>query len=347
MLNPTEGSAMKAIRLHELEGPDELVYEDVSEPEPGPGEAVVRLRAAALNRRDLFATQGQYPGVTPDILPKIPGSDGSGEVVARGEGAEGPEEGTDVVVNPALYWGDNPRVPGKEYRILGIPDDGTFAQFIKVPADHVLPKPSHLSHEEAAALPLAALTAYRALVSRGGVAEGETVLVPGVGGGVATFLVQIASALGASVFVTSGSDEKIEESKELGAEGGVNYNSKDWSKELKSMAGGVDLSVDHVGGDAFNALVSLAKPGGRIVVFGATAGPTPKMMTIRVALKHLDVLGTAMGTAEEFGAMLDLYAEHGLRPKVNEIFELQDIASALHLMEEGSGMGKIVLRVPA
>jgi NADPH:quinone reductase-like Zn-dependent oxidoreductase len=347
MLNPTEGSAMKAIRLHELEGPDELVYEDVSEPEPGPGEAVVRLRAAALNRRDLFATQGQYPGVTPDILPKIPGSDGSGEVVARGEGAEGPEEGTDVVVNPALYWGDNPRVPGKEYRILGIPDDGTFAQFIKVPADHVLPKPSHLSHEEAAALPLAALTAYRALVSRGGVAEGETVLVPGVGGGVATFLVQIASALGASVFVTSGSDEKIEESKELGAEGGVNYNSKDWSKELKSMAGGVDLSVDHVGGDAFNALVSLAKPGGRIVVFGATAGPTPKMMTIRVALKHLDVLGTAMGTAEEFGAMLDLYAEHGLRPKVNEIFELQDIASALHLMEEGSGIGKIVLQVPA
>ncbi len=189
---------MKAIRLHELEGPDELVYEDVPEPEPGPGETVVRLRAAALNRRDLFATQGQYPGVTPDILPKIPGSDGSGEVVATGEDAEGPGEGTEVVINPALYWGDDPRVPGKEYRILGLPDDGTFAQFIKVPSDHVFPKPSHLSHEEAAALPLAALTAYRALVTRGGVAEGETVLVPGVGGGVATFLVQIASALGAT-----------------------------------------------------------------------------------------------------------------------------------------------------
>ena len=115
---------MKAIRLHELEGPDELVYEDVPEPEPGPGETVVRLRAAALNRRDLFATQGQYPGVTPDILPKIPGSDGSGEVVARGEGAEGPDEGTEVVINPALYWGDDPRVPGKEYRILGCPTTG-------------------------------------------------------------------------------------------------------------------------------------------------------------------------------------------------------------------------------
>jgi zinc-binding alcohol dehydrogenase/oxidoreductase len=338
---------MKAIRLHKLEVPDELVYEDVPEPEPGPGETIVRLRAAALNRRDLFATQGQYPGVTPDILPKIPGSDGSGEVVARGDGAEGPGEGTEVVINPALYWGDDPRVPGKEYRILGLPDDGTFAQFIKMPSDHVFPKPSHLSHEEAAALPLAALTAYRALVTRGGVMEGETVLVPGVGGGVATILVQIASALGARVFVTSGSNEKIEDAKKLGAEGGVNYKAENWSKELKSMTGGVDLSIDHVGGDAFNALVSLAKPGGRIVVFGATAGPTPKMMTIRIALKHLDVFGTAMGTAEEFGAMLDLYAEHGLRPKVNETFALENIAPALHLMEEGSGMGKIVLDIPA
>src|ERR671918_1304079 len=212
---------MKAVRLHEIEGPYELVYGEVPEPEPGPGETVVRLRAAALNRRDLFATQGQYPGVTPDILPRIPGSDGSSEVAARGEGAQGPDEGTEVVINPALYWGDDPRVPGKEYRILGIPDDGTFAQFIKVPADHVFPQPSHLSHEEAAALPLAALTAYRALFSRGQLQEGETVLVPGIGGGVATFLVQMASAAGATVFVTSGSEEKIERAKELGAEGGI------------------------------------------------------------------------------------------------------------------------------
>src|ERR671916_935562 len=204
----TEGSTMKAVRLHTLEGPEELVYEDVPEPKAGPGETVVRLRAAALNRRDLFATQGQYPGVTPDILPMVPGSDGSGEVVARGEGAEGPDERTEVVINPALYWGDNPRMPGKEYRILGIPDDGTFAQFIKVPTDHVFPKPSHLSHEEAAALPLAALTAYRALVTRGGIAEGETVLVPGVGGGGGAVLGQNASAPGARVFVTSGGGAK-------------------------------------------------------------------------------------------------------------------------------------------
>jgi zinc-binding alcohol dehydrogenase/oxidoreductase len=338
---------MKAMVLHEIEGPESMSYEDVPDPEPGPGETVVRLRAAALNRRDVFVTRGQYPGAKPEALPVILGSDGSGEVVARGDGAAGPDEGTEVVINPALYWGDDPDKPGKEYRILGLPDDGTFAQLAKVPSENVFPKPSHLSHEEAAAIPLGALTAYRALVTRGGVQEGETVVVPGVGSGVATFVVQIAVALGARVFVTSGSDEKIEAAKALGAEGGVNYNSEDWSRELKSMAGGVDLSVDHVGGEAFDAMVSLAKPGSRIVTFGATAGPKVSVVMPRIFLKHLTVLGTAMGTNEEFGAMLDLWAEHGLRPTVDETFPLEETAAAMKHMEEGAGMGKIVIDVPA
>ena len=337
---------MKAMVLHELGGPDKLSYEDAPDPEPGSGETVVRLHAAALNRRDVFVTRGQYPGAKPEALPAILGSDGSGEVGARGEGADGPDEGTEVVINPALYWGDDPRKPGKEYRILGLPDDGTFAQFVKVPAENVFPKPSHLSHEEAAAIPLGALTAYRALVTRGQVQEGETVVVPGIGSGVATFVVQMAAALGARVFVTSGSDEKIEKAKELGAEGGVNYNSENWFKELKSMTGGVDLSVDHVGGEGFDALVSLAKPGSRIVTFGATAGPKVTVVMPRIFLKWLDVLGTAMGTNEEFGAMLDLFAEHALHPTINETFPLQETAAAMEYMEEGSGIGKIVLDVP-
>jgi NADPH:quinone reductase-like Zn-dependent oxidoreductase len=191
--------------------------------------------------------------------------------VARGEGAEGPVEGTEVVINPALHWGDDPAVPGKEYRILGLPDEGTFAQFVKVPGDHVFPKPSHLSHEEAAAVPLAGLTAYRALVTRGQVQEGETVVIPGVGGGVATFLVQIAAALGARVFVTSGDEAKIEAANELGAEGGVNYNDENWSKELKGMAGGRDVSVDHVGrGGLRRARLARRARAGRIVSIGAT-----------------------------------------------------------------------------
>ncbi|MBD0355655.1 MAG: zinc-binding dehydrogenase [Rubrobacter sp.] len=339
---------MKAVRLHELEGPEGLRYEDVPDPEPGQNEIVVRLRNAALNRRDLFATQGMYPGVKPDILPAIPGADGSGEVVAKGDSAEGPDEGTEVVINPALYWGDNPRIPGKDYRILGLPDDGTFAQFVKVPADHVFPKPSHLSHEEAAAIPLAALTAYRALFTRGQLQEGETVFVPGIGGGVATFLVQMAKAVGATVFVSSGSDEKIEKAKELGAEGGVNYNSEDWSKELKSMSGGVDLSVDSIGGEVFNNLIQLANPASRIVVIGATAGPAPKVMTILIALfKQLDILGTAMGNPDEFGSMLEFYEEHELKPVINETFSLEEAAAALEHIEEGKGIGKVVLEIPS
>ena len=338
---------MKAIRLNELGGPENLVYEDLPEPQPGPGEVVVRLSNAALNRRDVFVTRGMYPGAKPDVLPVTLGSDGAGEVVARSEGADGPSEGTEVVMNPALHWGDDPRIPGEEYRILGLPDDGTFAQFVKVPADHVFPKPSRLSMPEAAAIPLAALTAYRALVTRGELQEGETVVIPGIGGGVATFLVQIASALGATVFVTSGSDEKIEKAKELGAEGGVNYNTENWSKELRSMTGGVDLSVDSIGGEVFDTLVTIANPGGRVVSFGATAGPVEKLVLPKIFLKQLEVRGTAMGTAEEFGAMLDLYSEKDLHPVINETFALEEATAAMLHMEEGAGIGKIILDVPA
>lgn len=338
---------MKAIRLHEIESPEKLVYEDVPDPEPGPDKVVVKLRAAALNRRDVFITYGQYPGAKPDALPVVLGSDGSGEVVAKGEGSRGPEESEEVVINPALFWGENPKAPGKEYRILGLPDDGTYAQYIKVTAEHVFPKPSHLSHEEAAALPLAGLTAYRALVTRGQLQSGETVVVPGIGGGVATFLVQMASAMGAKVFVTSGSEEKIERAKELGAEDGVTYDDENWSKNLRSMTGGVDLSVDTIGGEVFDALLSLAKPGGRVVSIGATASPTMKLLMPKIFLKQLDVLGTAMGTPEEFGAMLDFYQDNGLKPVINETFPLEEAAAAQKFMEEGSGIGKIVLKIPA
>ena len=339
---------MKAMRLHELEGPESLRYEDVADPEPGSGEIVVRLRNAAINRRDVFVTQGQYPGAKPDALPIILGSDGSGEVAAKGDGAEGPDEGTEVVINPALYWGDNPRVPGKEYRILGLPDDGTYAQLVKVPADHVFPKPSHLTHEEAAALPLAALTAYRALFTRGQLKEGQTVVVPGAGSGVATFVVQMASAAGANVFVTSGSDEKIERAKGLGAQGGINYNhSENLFKELREMTGGVDLSVDHVGGEGFDTLVSLAKPGSRIVTFGATAWPKVTVVMPRIFLKDLDVLGTQMGSAEDCRSMLDFYEKHELHPVINETFPLEETPAAMNHMEEGKGIGKIVLDIPA
>ena len=343
---------MKAIVLHELNGPDSLSYEDHPEPEPGPGEVLVKLSAAALNRRDVFVTQGMYPGAKPEALPVILGSDGSGELVGIGDDVEGIIEGTppvnsDVVIHPSLYWGDNLRIPGKDYRILGLPENGTYAQYVKVPAENVFRKPAHLLHDEAAAIPLAALTAYRALVTRGGVQEGETVLIPGIGGGVATFLVQIATALGARVFVTSSDDEKIESAKrDLGAEGGVNYNSDGWQKELRSLAGGVDLSVDSIGGEVFDALATVANPGGRIVSFGATRGPVPKMVLPKIFLKQLDVLGTAMGSAQEFGEMLKLYEDRGLKPKIDSTYPLQEASAAQKRMEAGDNFGKIVLNIP-
>jgi zinc-binding alcohol dehydrogenase/oxidoreductase len=337
---------MKAVRLHEIgNGPDDLKYEDVETPEPGEGEVVVKLRAAALNRRDVFITYGQYPGAKPDALPVILGSDGSGEVSAVGSGVNEPDVGSEVVINPALFWGDDIRISGKDYRILGLPEDGTYAEYVKVPADHVFPKPRNLSHEEAAAIPLAALTAYRALVTRGEVKSGDTVVIPGIGGGVATFLVQMAVALGAKVFVTSGSDEKIEFAKKLGAQDGVNYKSENWSKELRSMTGPVDLSVDSIGGEVFDALLTVAKPGSRIVTFGATAGPVPKLVMPKIFLKQIDVLGTAMGSPQEFAAMLDLYEQQDLKPVINERFELKDAVTAQKHMEEGKGIGKIVLNI--
>lgn len=329
--------------LRETGGPKQLKYEDVPDPVVGPGEVIIRLNMAALNRRDVFITYGQYPGIR---LPAIPGSDGVGEVVEIGEGVNQKLMGQEVVINPGLHWGDNPRVNGRSFSILGVPTDGTYAQLVKVPVENVFPKPEYLSWEEAAAIPLGALTAYRALVTRGQLKAGETVLIPGAGGGVATFLVQIASALGANVYVTSSEDEKLSKAKALGAAGGVNYKSEYWVKDLKVITGGVDLSVDSVGGENFGALVSLAKPGSRIVSFGATAGTVPDLVMPKIFLKQLDILGTTMGNPNEFHNMLEFFETHQIRPSIDETFSLDDAVEAQYKMEKGNNFGKILLEIP-
>jgi zinc-binding alcohol dehydrogenase/oxidoreductase len=334
---------MKAVVLKETGGPKQLKVEEVADPVPGPGEVVVQLRMAALNRRDVFITYGQYPGIK---LPAIPGSDGAGEVVEAGESVGADLLGAEVVINPGLHWGDNPRVNNRTFSILGVPVDGTYAQYVKVPVENVYQKPSYLSWEEAAAIPLGALTAYRALVTRGNVQEGETVLIPGAGGGVATFLVQIAAVLGAKVFVTSSEDEKISKAKALGAAGGVNYRSDHWVKDLKVITGGVDLSVDSIGGQNFDALISLAKPGSRIVSFGATTGSVPNLVMPKVFLKQLDILGTAMGSQKEFAEMLDFFEKHHIRPTLDETYPLEKAVEAQNRMDKGENFGKILLEIP-
>jgi zinc-binding alcohol dehydrogenase/oxidoreductase len=334
---------MKAIILRELGGPDKLLLEEVPDPQPGAGEVVVKLKAAALNHRDQWIRHGQYAGIK---LPIILGSDGAGVVHSIGDGVDSVWLGREVVINPSLDWGSNELAQGKNYRILGLPDDGTYAEFIKVPAENVAAKPDHLSFEEAAAIPLAALTAYRAVATRAQVKAGETVLVTGVGGGVATCVVQIAKALGARVFVTSGSDEKIERAKELGAQAGANYKTQDWAKEITALSGGgPDVIIDSAGADTLETAVKIVKPAGRIVFFGATNGLAPGLDLRRIFFKQLNLLGSTMGSPREFAAMLQLYNDQKLKPAVDKVFPLAETPAAHQRMEEAGQFGKIVLLI--
>ncbi|GGE29266.1 alcohol dehydrogenase [Marinithermofilum abyssi] len=331
---------MKAIVLREIGGPEKLRYEEVETPTPQAGEVLVKVKYAALNRRDVFITYGMYPGMK---LPSILGADGAGEVVALESDVQGIAEGDEVIINPGLGWGAEESAPSREFHLLGMPVDGTYAQYIAVPAENIYPKPKHLTWEEAAALPLAGITAYRALITRGQVQEGETVLIPGIGSGVALYILQMAVTKGAKVYVTSSSEEKIERSKQLGAVGGVNYTSENWVKQLRGLIGGADLIVDGVGGPGFNDLISLTKIGGRIVTYGATNGPVPQYVLPKVFFKNMDIRGTTMGSPREFAQLLDLYERHQLRPVMDRSFHIEQATEAHQFMEKGRNFGKVTL----
>lgn len=334
---------MKAMMLREAGGPSRLKLEEVETPIPGLKEVVVRLKAAALNRRDLMIIRGQYPGMH---LPAIPGSDGAGVVVSVGEKVNNVLIGDEVVINPGLNWGNDMNKKRADFTILGNPTNGTYAQYVKVPAENIYSKPCHLSWEEAAALPLAGLTAFRALITKGKVKKGENLLIPGVGGGVATYLVQFAAALGAQVYVTSSKEEKIEKAKSFGAIGGVNYTSDNWSNELEKLTGGIDLSIDSIGGEVFKTLVSLGKIGSRIVSFGATRGPVPNLLLPSMTLKEMSVIGSTMGSQQDFADMVRFVEEHRISPVLDKTFSLEEAPEALLRMEKGENFGKIVLTIP-
>ena len=304
-----------------------LHVEAVPDPEPAPGEVVVELRAAALNRRDLGVVAGRGGDFR---RPFVPGSDGAGKRRATGE---------DVVVFPSLGWGEREEAPGRDFRILGGEDDGTYAELIAVPEENVFPRPRRLSWQEAAALPLAGLTAYRALFSRGGLRAGETVLVLGAGGGVATFAVQLAVQAGVHVVVTSSSDEKIERARQLGAQGGVNYQRGEWAEEL---AGACDLVIDSVGLTWAESLRCL-RAGGRLVVFGATGGVEVTLNARAVYSGQLTILGTTMGSPRDFAGLLDAVESGGWRPVIDSVRPLAEVAAAHARMAAGEQFGKLVL----
>ena len=247
---------MKALVFSGVNEP--LAYKDVDPPQPSDEQVLVELRAAALNHRDNWITKGMYPGLRPNV---ILGSDGAGIVAGR-----------EVLLNPSINWGEEQRFQAPDYHILGMPTNGTFAEQIAVKPKQLVDKPDHLSMEQAAALPLGGLTAYRVLVSRCQVQAGERVLISGVGGGVALFACQFALAAGAEVFVTSSSEEKIKTAVSLGASGGANYRQDGWHKKLGKETGGFDVIIDSAGGDGFSNLVKLCKPGGRIGIYGGGRG---------------------------------------------------------------------------
>jgi zinc-binding alcohol dehydrogenase/oxidoreductase len=331
---------MKAIVLESAENP--IVYKEVEKPTAGPGEVLVQIKAAALNRRDYWITIGKYAGIK---YPTILGADGAGIVAEAGEGAE-QWVGKDVIINPSHNWGEHPEFQSKEFKILGLPEDGTLAEYVKVKAEYLYPKPAHLNWEQAAAIPLAGLTAYRALFTKAHLKKGDKVLIVGVGAGTGTFLLQWAVAAGAQVFVTSGSGEKIQRAKQLGAAAGVNYKAQDWAEELRHFSGGgFDIVVDSALGPDFNKIPDLCNPGGRIVFFGGTAGNIPELNARPIFWKQLQILGTTMGTQEDFKAMLAFVNQHKIVPVIDEVFPLVDAKKAFAKMGASAQFGKLVVTI--
>ena len=333
---------MRAVVLHALGDPEHLKIEQRPDPHPGPDEAIVRLRAAALNHRDVWIRRGQYAGIK---LPIILGSDGAGQVAEVGGGVDPGWIGRDVIIDPTLNWGTDERVQDPSFSILGLPVDGTYAEMVRVPAVNLHQKPAHLSWEEAAAVPLASLTAYRALATRAHVQAGEIVLVTGIGGGVATCALLMAKRLGAKVYVTSGSDTKLAAARDRGADGGVNHRKDDWTRTLIAEIGArPDVVIDGAGGETFNKTLDVLKPGGRLVTYGSTIGAAHDVEIRRIFWKQLSVLGTTMGSPADFAAMVKVY-EGGLRPVIDKVFPLEQAADAHIRMEAGDQFGKIVLRI--
>ncbi|MER2996341.1 quinone oxidoreductase family protein [Pontibacter populi] len=331
---------MKAIYLEAINSPFVLIEKE--KPVAGPGEAIVKVKAAALNHRDVYIQYGRY--FTKEY-PTILGSDGAGIVTEVGEGVDTSWIGKEVIIDPSADWGDNPRAHGKNFKVLGMPEDGAFAEFVKVRAANLHEKPDHLSWEEAAALPLAGVTAYRAMFTKCNLKAGEKVLITGAGGGVALFAVQFAVAAGAEVWVTSGSDDKIEAAKKLGATGGINYKKENWGKELKTIVGGFDVSIDGAAGEGFVQLVKLAKPGGRIGMYGGTTGMIGQINPAEIFWKQLAIHGSTMGTSQDFAEMAAFVREKKVTPIVDSIFPLEKTEEAMRYMEAGKQFGKIVVSV--
>ena len=320
---------MKALLLNGKN--QDPVLREVITPVAGESQELVQLKAAALNHRDVWIVKGMYPGIR---YPAILGSDGAGLLGNR-----------EVIIQPGIHWGNDQRSQGKDYQILGLPDDGTFAEYVLVNEDQLFDKPAHLSFEEAAALPLAGLTAFRVLFSRCNIQPGEKFLITGIGGGVALFCLQFALVMGMEVYVTSGSSSKVERAVDLGAVNGVNYKDADWAKQLGKLAGGFDVVIDSAAGEGFSELVKLCNPGARIGVYGGSKGAILNLSPQFIFWRQISILGSTMGSTKDFEEMLSFVNEHKIVPVIDTVFSIEDGAPALKRMAEAKQFGKIVLKI--
>lgn len=329
---------MKALVLEGIGKP--LVLKEVAKPVLQSGDVLVKIKSAAFNRRDYWISQGKYAGLK---FPIVLGSDGSGIVAEVFDEKDKHWLNQEVVINPGSNWGEDENFQSPEFKILGLPDDGTFAEYVKVSATNLYLKPKHLDFNHAAAFPLAGLTAYRALFTKGKLKKSDTVLIAGIGGGAASFAFQWALSFGAKVFVTSSSNEKIKKAIELGAHGGVNYLENDWDVKLKELAGGIDVVIDSAVGEGFAKHLNYANSGARLVFFGATAGDLPPLNARIIFWKQIQILGTTMGNAKEFEEMLAFISTQEIAPIIDQVFSFEKANEALALMEKSKQFGKIVL----
>ncbi len=320
---------MKALVFKEANQP--IALQEIEKPQAENGQVIVEMKAAALNHRDVWITKGLYPDLTPNV---VVGSDGVGIVKEK-----------EVILNPNVNWGEDPRYFSKDYSILGMPTHGTFAEYLAIDEDRLVEKPVHLTMEQAAALPLGGMTAYRVLFIKCQAKAGDKILISGVGGGVALFAFQFALAIGAEVYVTSGSREKIESAIAMGAAGGANYKEEKWHKKFGKEVGGFDVIIDSAAGEGFGQLAALCNPCARIGIYGGTRGLINKLSPQLIFWKQLEIYGSTMGSDDEFVEMIKFVKKHKIVPVVDSVFDLTDGPAAFERMEKGLQFGKIVLKI--
>ena len=328
---------MLAITITDQKEPIQLVEKPI--PSPAKDQVLVRIKAAALNRRDQWIRQGMYPNIQ---FGTILGSDGAGVVEAMGDEVDRGLIGKEIIINPNMNWGNNSQAQSADYHIVGMPTDGTLAEYLVVDVNQLVAKPAHMSWEEAAALPLGGLTAFRACFHHGQIEEGKNVLISGVGGGVAQFAFQFALAKGANVYVTSGSEEKGGRCMAMGAKGAFNYKSETWHKEALKTTGGFDTVIDSAGGDQINTFIKTMKPAGRIVFYGATNGMPAKIDIFRMFWNQITLQGSTMGSDIEFSEMVAFVQTHQIKPIIDSTFELENGLEAFDKIKNGV-FGKVVL----